>query len=52
MRPHQAIHAVNVEELKDQLLGQVAMLAGTGLPADKVFLVAIKRMSGLDTLSR
>jgi len=48
----QAIHAVDVAELEDHLREQIEMLTGAGLEADEAFLVAVKRMGDLDTLSR
>lgn len=48
----QAIHAVDVAELEDHLREQVARLTDSGLAADEAFLVAVKRMGDLDSLSR
>lgn len=48
----QAIHAVDVAELEDHLREQVAGLVASGLASDEAFLVAVKRMGGLDALSR
>lgn len=48
----QAIHPVDVEELEDHLRNQVASLSEAGLAEDEAFLVAVKRMGDLDTLSR
>ena len=48
----QAIHAVDVAELEDHLREQVAGLVGAGLTTDEAFLVAVKRMGDLDSLSR
>ena len=48
----QAIHSVDVEELTDHLREQVAALVGAGLAEDEAFLVAVKRMGDLDSLSR
>src|SRR4249919_2599191 len=48
----QAIHAVGVAELEDHLREQIAVLTKAGLAADEAFLVAVKRMGGLDALSR
>src|ERR687892_1117958 len=48
-------HAVNghdVDELEDHLRDQIAELDAAGLTADEAFLVAVKRMGDLDTLSR
>jgi hypothetical protein len=52
LRRRQAIHAVDVDELEDHLREQVAGLVGAGLTTDEAFLVAVKRMGDLDTLSR
>ena len=48
----QAIHSVDVAELEDHLREQISMLEDSGLHADEAFLVAVKRMGDLDTLSR
>ncbi|OEU90377.1 hypothetical protein DB35_03785 [Streptomyces abyssalis] len=42
----------DTEELEDHLRGSVDELIGIGLRADEAFLVAVKRMGGLDDLSR
>ena len=52
LRRRQAIHSVDVTELEDHLREQVAVLADAGLDTDEAFLVAVKRMGDLDTLSR
>ncbi len=52
LRRRQAIHSVDVAELEDHLREQVAHLVDTGLATDEAFLVAVKRMGGLDALSR
>lgn len=52
LRRRQAIHAVDVAELEDNLREQIAGLRGVGLAADEAFLVAVKRMGQLDALSR
>lgn len=52
LRRRQAIHAVDVAELEDHLREQVANLMDAGLAADEAFLVAVKRMGDLDSLSR
>lgn len=52
LRRRQAIHAVDVAELEDHLREQIAGLVEAGLAADEAFLVAVKRMGGLDDLSR
>jgi hypothetical protein len=52
LRRRQAIHSVDVAELEDHLREQVAVLVDAGLATDEAFLVAVKRMGNLDTLSR
>jgi hypothetical protein len=52
LRRRQAIHTVDVAELEDHLREQVTVLTGAGLSADEAFLVAVKRMGDLDSLSR
>lgn len=47
-----AIHAPDVEALEEHLRDQVAVLTQAGLAGDEAFLVAVKRMSSLDALSR
>jgi hypothetical protein len=42
----------DVDELEDHLRGSVDELIAVGLHADEAFLVAVKRMGSLDTLSR
>jgi hypothetical protein len=42
----------DAEELEDHLRGSVDELVAVGLRADEAFLVAVKRMGGLDDLSR
>ncbi len=52
LRRRAAIHGSDVEELEDHLRSQVAALTAGGLSADEAFLVAVKRMGGLDAVSR
>ena len=52
LRRRQAIHSVDIAELEDHLREQVAVLTAAGLAADEAFLVAVKRMGDLDSLSR
>ena len=52
LRRRQAIHSVDVAELEDHLREQIAGLTDAGLAPDEAFLVAVKRMGDLDTLSR
>ena len=47
----QAIHACDVDELEDHLRDQIGALAGAGLSEDEAFLVAVKRMGDLDSVS-
>ncbi|MBX7164901.1 MAG: permease prefix domain 1-containing protein [Pirellulales bacterium] len=51
LRRRQAIDAVDVAELEDNLREQIGALRGAGLAADEAFLVAVKRMGALDELS-
>ena len=48
----QAIQTVDVAELEDHLREQLATLVESGLSPEEAFLVAVKRMGGLDALSR
>ncbi|HYC52099.1 MAG TPA: permease prefix domain 1-containing protein [Gemmatimonadaceae bacterium] len=48
----QAIGSRDVAELEDHLREQVASLSDVGLAPDEAFLVAVKRMGNLDSLSR
>ena len=52
LRRRQAIHSVDVVELEDHLREHVSALVGAGLAEDEAFLVAVKRMGDLDSLSR
>lgn len=52
LQRRQAIHAVDVAELEDNLREQIAALGNAGLADDEAFLVAVKRMGRLDALSR
>jgi hypothetical protein len=52
LRRRQAIHPVDIAELEDHLREQIAALTDAGLAADEAFLVAVKRMGDLDSLSR
>lgn len=52
LRRRQAIHSVDVAELEDHLREQVSSLMESGLGSDEAFLVAVKRMGDLDSLSR
>jgi hypothetical protein len=46
------VNGRDVDELEDHLRHQIAELNEAGLTADEAFLVAVKRMGDLDTLSR
>ncbi|MCL1870648.1 MAG: permease prefix domain 1-containing protein [Promicromonosporaceae bacterium] len=48
----EAITSDDVDELEDNLRGQVADLRSGGLDDDEAFLVAVKRMGNLDDVSR
>ena len=52
VRRRQAIHAVDVDELEDHLRSQTTALVEAGLTEDEAFLIAVKRIGDLDTLSR
>jgi hypothetical protein len=52
VRRRQAIHAVDVDELEDHLRSQTSALVEAGLTEDEAFLIAVKRIGDLDTLSR
>jgi hypothetical protein len=47
-----AVDGLDVDELEVHLRDQIAELGEAGLTADEAFLVAVKRMGDLDTLSR
>ena len=47
-----ALNGHDVDELEAHLRDQIAELDAAGLTADEAFLVAVKRMGDLDTLSR
>jgi hypothetical protein len=52
LRRRAAISGADVEELEDHLRSQVSTLSGHGLSEDEAFLVAVKRMGSLDSVSR
>lgn len=52
LQRRQAIHPVDIEELEDHLRTQVKSLGDAGLDDDEAFLVAVKRLGDLDSLSR
>jgi hypothetical protein len=47
-----AVNGRDIDELEVHLRDQITELAAGGLSADEAFLVAVKRMGDLDTLSR
>ena len=49
---HRAISAADVDEMEDRLREQISDLTTAGLAADEAFLVAVKRMGGVDAVSR
>ncbi len=52
LQRRQAVRSVDVEELEDHLRSQIDALREAGLDEDEAFLVAVKRLGGLDALSR
>jgi hypothetical protein len=52
LRRRQAFHGPDVEELEGHLRDQLVALTEAGLAGDEAFLVAVKRIGGLDALSR
>jgi len=52
VRRRQAIDAKDVDELEDHLRSKVADLVGAGLDEEEAFLIGVKRIGELDTLSR
>src|SRR6187397_3410398 len=52
VRRRPAVDGRDVDELEAHLRDQIADLDAVGLAADEAFLVAVKRMGDLDTLSR
>jgi len=51
-RRRQAVRAIDIEELEDHLRSQVEALSEAGLDEDEAFLVAVKRLGDLDSVSR
>mgnify|MGYP000132527364 CR=1 FL=1 len=47
-----AVNTHDVEELEAHLRDQISELSAAGLSGDEAFLIAVKRMGDLDTLSR
>jgi hypothetical protein len=52
LRRRQAVHSIDIEELEDHLRSQIDALREAGLDEGEAFLVAVKRLGDLDTLSR
>ena len=52
LRRRQAIQSGDVEELEDHLRAQIDVLTEAGLSHDEAFLVAVRRIGDLDSLSR
>jgi hypothetical protein len=52
MRRRQELSHFDGEELEDHLRSRIAELTAAGLHADEAFLIAVKRMGSLDSLSR
>ncbi|MBL8227686.1 MAG: DUF4153 domain-containing protein [Bryobacterales bacterium] len=52
LRRRQGVHRADVEELEGHLRDQLGALIESGLSGDEAFLVAVKRMGNLGTLSR
>lgn len=52
LRRRQAFHGSDIEELEGHLRDQLTALTEGGLTGEEAFLVAVKRMGGLDALSR
>jgi hypothetical protein len=51
-RRQQAVHFADIEELEDHLRSQIDTLREAGLKDDEAFLVAVKRLGEMDSLSR
>jgi hypothetical protein len=51
LRRRQAVAAVDVDELEDHLRSQVSDLKAAGLDEEEAFLIAVKRLGSLDSLS-
>lgn len=50
-RRRPAVRAADIEEMEDHLRSQVEALSEVGLDADEAFLVAVKRLGNLDSVS-
>ncbi|KUH99879.1 permease prefix domain 1-containing protein [Mycobacterium sp. IS-3022] len=49
---HRAISAADADEMEDHLRNQIADLSSAGLMSDEAFLVAVKRMGNVHSISR
>lgn len=52
LRRHREVNGPDADELEDHLRNRIADLTGAGLAPDEAFLVAVKRMGSLDTVTR
>lgn len=52
MRSHPELRPDDLDELEDHLRGRIDDLLATGLDEEEAFLVAVRRMGGLDELTR
>jgi hypothetical protein len=52
LRRRRAVDGPDVEELESRLRDQISVLTQAGLASDEAFLVAVKRLGSLDSLSR
>ncbi|UOQ90378.1 permease prefix domain 1-containing protein [Agromyces endophyticus] len=52
MQRHDAVNAADLDELESHLLDTVDHFVSAGLTVDEAFLVAVKRLGGVDDLSR
>jgi hypothetical protein len=52
IRRHRELSTADADELEDHLRDRIADLTAAGLEPDEAFLVAVKRIGGLDALTR
>ncbi len=52
MQKQAALRTVDVDELEDHLISQARVLIESGLDEDEAFLVAVKRLGDIDSLTR
>jgi hypothetical protein len=52
IRRHRELSTADADELEDHLRDRIADLTAAGLDPDEAFLVAVKRIGGLDALTR